>query len=202
MHGRIEIITGPMFSGKSSELIRRVNRYRIAGYNVQVYKPLMDNRYGTDIIASHDNEKLKAIAIRSVEDILFTLEEKTDVVAVDEIQFFDERILYIANEIASKGKIFIASGLNTDFRGEPFPFLNSKRTIAELIAQADRVDLLSAVCTYTENGIKCGCEATKTQRIVDGEPASYASALVLIGASEAYEARCRKHHLVPGRPGK
>ena len=76
--------------------------------------------------------------------------------------------------------------------------MNSKRTIAELIAQADRVDLLSAVCTYTENGIKCGCEATKTQRIVDGEPASYASALVLIGASEAYEARCRKHHLVPG----
>ena len=141
-----------MFSGKSSELIRRVNRYRIAGYNVQVYKPLMDNRYGTDIIASHDNEKLKAIAIRSVEDILFTLEEKTDVVAVDEIQFFDERILYIANEIASKGKIFIASGLNTDFRGEPFSFLNSKGQLQSLLRRLTGLTCfrLSALTLKTE----------------------------------------------------
>lgn len=198
--GRIEIITGPMFSGKSSELIRCVNRYRIAGYKVQAYKPLIDNRYGADVIASHDNEKIRAIAVGSVDDIFSTLEEDANVVAVDEVQFLDERILYLADEIASKGKIFIASGLNLDFRGEPFPFMGSSRTMAELIVRADKVDMLSAICTYAENGLKCGCEATRTQRIVNGEPASYGSPIIMVGASEAYEARCRKHHFVPDAP--
>ncbi|HII15559.1 MAG TPA: thymidine kinase [Nanoarchaeota archaeon] len=198
--GRIEMIIGPMFSGKSSELIRRVNRYMIAGYKVQAYKPRIDNRYGTDVIASHDNEKLKAVAVSHVGQIYSRLEKDTAVVAIDEVQFLDDGILFMADWLAASGRIFIASGLNLDFRGEPFPFMGSSRTMAELIVRADRVDMLSAICTYAENGLNCGCEATRTQRIVNGEPASYDSPLIMVGASEAYEARCRNHHFVPNAP--
>ncbi|MBU2638243.1 MAG: thymidine kinase [Nanoarchaeota archaeon] len=202
MQGRIEVITGPMFSGKSTELIKRVEKYKAEGYKVQAYKPLMDNRYAVNSIVSHNNEKTRALPVSSVDEILATLALDTEVVALDEVQFFDERVLVLANQLASSNKILIAAGLNLDFKGDPFCFLNSKRTMYELISQAGKVDVLSAVCDYVENDVKCGKHATKTQRMVNGEPAPYDSQLVLVGASEAYCARCSKHHFVPGKHEK
>lgn len=199
MQGRIEVITGPMFSGKSSELIKRIENYKAEGYKVQAYKPLIDSRYAADYIISHNNEKADAMAVKSVGEIFATLAPDTQVIALDEVQFFDDTIMDFARQLASGNKIVIAAGLNLDFKGDPFCFLNSKRTMYELISQAGKVDVLSAVCDYAENGVKCGKHATRTQRIVNGEPAPYDSPLVLVGGSEAYCARCSRHHFVPGK---
>ncbi|WP_038070151.1 MULTISPECIES: thymidine kinase [Thermoanaerobacterium] len=184
-HGYIEVVTGPMFSGKSEELIRRIKRAKIARQKVQVFKPAIDDRYSIDKVVSHNGDNMHAIAIVKASDILAYAEEDTDVFAIDEVQFFDSEIVDIVKEIADSGKRVICAGLDMDFRGEPFG------PTPELMAIAEFVDKLTAIC------MKCGNPATRTQRLINGKPANYDDPIIMVGAKESYEARCRKCHEVP-----
>ncbi|AAO34941.1 thymidine kinase [Clostridium tetani E88] len=184
-HGWIEVITGPMYSGKSEELIRRVRRVKIAKQKVQVFKPEIDNRYSNEDVVSHCGDKEGAVPIKSSEDILKLIKEDTEVVAIDEAQFFDKGILEVVNKIANEGKRVICAGLDQDFKGEPFGYM------PDIIAVAEFVHKVQAVCMI------CGNPATRTQRLINGKPAKYDDPVVLVGAKESYEARCRKCHIVP-----
>ena len=186
--GWIEVICGPMFAGKSEELIRRIKTLSYAHQKIVAFKPAIDNRYDKSAIASHDGEKYQAFAIKSAEDILPLVESDVQVVAIDEVQFFKDNIVSICESLADRGVRVIVAGLDTDFRGEPFGVMPL------LLARAEFVTKLSAACTV------CGCAATRTQRLVDGKPANYDDPIILVGAKESYEARCRKHHIVPNKP--
>ena len=186
--GWIEVICGPMFAGKSEELIRRVKTLSYAHQKIVAFKPAIDNRYDKSAIASHDGEKYQAFAINSAEEILPLVESDVQVVAIDEVQFFKDSIVSICESLADRGVRVIVAGLDTDFRGEPFGVMPL------LLARAEFVTKLSAACTV------CGCAATRTQRLVDGKPANYDDPIILVGAKESYEARCRKHHIVPNKP--
>lgn len=186
-HGWIEIVVGPMYSGKSEELIRRLRRAQIAKQKVQVFKPSIDDRYSIDEVVSHNGDKIQSRAIKSSDEIKSFIDEDTEVVGIDEVQFFDEGILDVCRELADRGLRVIAAGLDMDFRGEPFGITPSIMAIAEF------VDKLTAVCMV------CGHPANRTQRLIDGRPANYSDPTILVGATESYEARCRKHHMVPKR---
>jgi len=186
--GSIEVICGSMFSGKSEELIRRVRRVQIARKKVQIFKPLLDNRYHVQYIYSHNGSKLKATCIENPEEILKVVKHGIEVIAIDEAQFFDDRIIEVCQILANQGKRVIVAGLDQDFRGEPFG------PIPALLAIAEYVDKLQAICMV------CGRPATRTQRLVNGKPADYNDPTILIGAKESYEARCRQHHEVTNRP--
>ncbi len=186
--GRIEVICGSMFSGKSEELIRRVRRAQIARQRVQVFKPALDDRYSRHLVASHDGSRLDAIPLHRSAEILEQLGDGVTVVAVDEAQFLDERLPEVVQELADRGVRVVAAGLDMDFRGEPFG------PMPRLLALAESVDKLQAICMV------CGAPASRTQRLVNGEPAHYSDPIILVGAREVYEARCREHHVVPGKP--
>ena len=186
--GWLEIITGPMFAGKSEELIRRVKTLSYTKMKIIAFKPAIDDRYDKTAIASHDGAKYEAYAIKNAQSILELVKEDTQVVAIDEIQFFDMSIVKICEELADRGIRVIAAGLDLDFKGEPFG------PMPELLARAEFVTKLSAVCTV------CGCAATRTQRLIDGKPADFNDPIIKVGAKENYEARCRKHHIVPNKP--
>jgi thymidine kinase len=183
--GWIEVICGSMFSGKSEELIRRVKRAEIARLKVQVFKPLMDTRYGQDRVSSHSGIHTMALAVAHAKDILQQTSPDTDVIAIDEVQFFDWDITDVCDELAEQGKRVIVAGLDMDFRGEPFG------PMPLLMALAEEVEKLHAICMV------CGAPATRTQRLINDEPANYEDPVILVGASESYQARCRKHHEVP-----
>ncbi|AEM77660.1 thymidine kinase [Thermoanaerobacter thermohydrosulfuricus] len=184
-HGFIEAIVGPMFSGKSEELIRRIKRAQIAKQKVQVFKPAIDDRYSIDKVVSHNGTNINAISVVKASEIIELLEEDTEVIAIDEIQFFDHSIVDVVREIADLGKRVICAGLDMDFRGEPFG------PTPDIMAIAESVDKLTAIC------VKCGNPATRTQRLINGKPAKYDDPIILVGAHETYEARCRKCHEVP-----
>src|SRR3989449_5601794 len=177
-----------MFSGKSEELIRRVRRAQIARQRVQVFKPALDIRYSGEQVASHDGSRLEAIPLRRSEEILEQLGDAVNVVALDEAQFLDERLPEVVQELADRGVRVVAAGLDMDFRGEPCG------PSPRLLALAESVDKLQAICMV------CGAPASRTQRLVNGEPAHYSDPIILVGAREVYEARCREHHVVPGKP--
>ena len=183
--GSIEVITGSMFSGKTDELIRRLRRATIARQKVQVFKPAIDIRYAEQKVTSHAGTDFAAIPIKEAREIPCSLDTDTTVVAIDEAQFFDGEVISIAQHLANRGLRVIVAGLDTDFRGEPFG------PMPVLMAQAERVDKLHAICMI------CGEEASRTQRLVNGNPANYYDPVVIVGASELYEARCRMHHEVP-----
>jgi thymidine kinase len=183
--GAVEVIVGSMFSGKTDELIRRLRRATIAKQKVQVFKPAIDDRFAEAKVTSHAGNDFDALPIKSSTQIFDHLDKETTVVAVDEAQFFDPDIIQIIQRMADSGMRVIAAGLDTDFRGEPFG------PMPTLMAQAERVDKLHAICMV------CAEEASRTQRLLDGEPAHFDDPVVVIGASELYEARCRKHHEVP-----
>ena len=183
--GSLEVITGSMFCGKTDELIRRLRRAKIAKQKIQVFKPKIDTRYAEAKVTSHAGSEFEATAINKAADIRAQLEKDTTVVGIDEAQFLDAEIVAVVNYLANKGLRVIVTGLDTDFRGEPFgPMPN-------LTAQAERVDKLHAICMV------CGQDASRTQRLVDDKPAHYNDPIVILGASELYEARCRAHHEVP-----
>ncbi len=182
--GVIEVICGPMFAGKSEELIRRINRLKYAKKNFIVFKPNLDNRYSEDEVVSHQKRREKSISIERPEEIYNYINEKTEVICIDEVQFFNPSIINIIDDLANRGLRIIAAGLDTDFKGDPF------EVTAKLLAKAELVRKLTAIC------VKCGKEATKTQRLVNGEPASISDPIILIGASESYEPRCRSCHEV------
>ncbi len=183
--GRIEVICGSMFCGKTEELIRRTRRAVIARQTVQVFKPIIDDRYGVERVTSHDGQNIEAQAIARAGDIPALLAPNTTVVAIDEAQFFDDAIVPIVEDLAARGLRVICAGLDLDFRGEPFG------PMPQLLARAEDVTKLHAIC------VVCGDEACRTQRIVNGRPARYDDPIIKIGAKEAYEARCREHHEVP-----
>lgn len=183
--GSIEVITGSMFSGKTDELIRRLRRARIARQKVQVFKPVIDDRYSVEKVTSHAGNEFEAFPVAVSSEIWEKLDPETSVVAIDEAQFFDEGIVNIVQTLASRGIRVIVAGLDMDFRGEPFGVMPVMMAIAE------RVDKLQAICMV------CGEPASRTQRLVNGKPAKYSDPVVIVGASELYEARCRQHHEVP-----
>jgi len=186
--GVIEVITGCMFSGKSEELIRRIKRAKIAKQNVQVFKSSLDTRYDEGSVVSHSGAKVEAISIDHPEGIIAKIEDGTEVVAIDEAQFFNDRIIYVIEFLADKGLRVIVAGLDTDFRGEPFG------PMPYILSRAEKVDKLTAICVI------CGDEATRTQRIINGNPASYFDPVIMVDASEKYEPRCRTHHIVLDKP--
>jgi thymidine kinase len=183
--GSIEVITGSMFCGKTDELIRRLRRATIARQKVQVFKPAIDDRYRLEKVTSHAGGEYDAKPIHSAREILEWLDPLTTVIGVDEAQFFDDKVIEICQNLADQGKRVIVAGLDTDFRGEPFG------PMPVLMAKAEIVDKLHAICMI------CGESASRTQRLVDGHPAHYHDPVVIVGASELYEARCRLHHEVP-----
>ncbi|OQY37366.1 MAG: thymidine kinase [Chloroflexota bacterium] len=183
--GSLEIITGSMFCGKTEELIRRLRRAVIAKQKIQVFKPVFDTRYGIEKVTSHAGREFEATPIGSASEIRELLLDGVTVVAIDEAQFFDEVITAVVDELVEFGIRVIVAGLDMDFRGEPFG------QMPNLMAKADKVNKLHAICMV------CGEDASRTQRLVNGSPANYDDPIVIVGASELYEARCRKHHLVP-----
>ena len=185
--GWIEVICGSMFSGKTEELIRRVKRAQIARQKVQVFKPSIDVRYHVDRVTSHSGSQLSAAVVASAAEILPQVEPDTAVVAVDEVQFFDWAIADVCDKLAERGLRVIVAGLDMDFRGEPFG------PMPLLMAQAELVDKLQAIC------VVCGAPASRTQRLIDGQPAAYGDPVIMVGAAEVYEARCRRCHQVPGK---
>jgi len=183
--GSVEVVCGSMFSGKTDELIRRLRRARIARQKVQVFKPALDTRYSVAKVTSHAGSDFEATPVRGAGEITAQVEAGTTVVAIDEAQFFDDEILPVVQRLADDGLRVIVAGLDTDFRGEPFG------PMPTLMAQAEVVDKLHAICMV------CGEPATRTQRLINGKPARYHDPVVVVGASELYEARCRAHHQVP-----
>jgi len=183
--GSIEVICGSMFSGKTDELIRRLVRATIAKQNVQVFKPAIDIRYAVEKVTSHAGADFDAVPVEKAMDIRERVEKDTTVVAIDEAQFFDPAIVEVAQELAGRGVRVIVAGLDMDFRGEPFG------PMPTFMSKAEKVDKLHAIC------MTCGNEASRTQRLVNGKPARYDDPVVIVGASELYEARCREHHIVP-----
>lgn len=182
--GWIEVICGSMFSGKTEELIRRVRRAQIARQKVQVFKPAIDTRYAEREVASHNGLQVEALPVEDTAQIRALLDPDTTVVALDEVQFFDDNVVDLCEELANRGVRVIVAGLDMNFRGEPFG------PMPELMARAERVDKLQAIC------VVCGGPASRTQRLINGEPAAYDDPVILVGAQEVYEARCRGCHRV------
>jgi thymidine kinase len=187
--GGIEIVCGSMFSGKTEELIRRVRRAKIAKQNVQVFKPALDTRYTTEAVTSHNGLGVDAVPVQSAAEIEKLILPETSVVAIDEVQFFGWEVTELCQKLADRGVRVIAAGLDTDFRGEPFG------PMPVLMAQAETVEKLQAIC------VVCGNPASRTQRLINGQPAAYDDPVILVGGSESYEARCRKCHQVPRTSG-
>lgn len=185
--GRIELICGSMFSGKTEEMIRRMRRAVIARQQVQAFKPAIDRRYHVEKVTSHNGLHFEAQPVASAAAILDNVDALTDVVGIDEIQFFDDEIVAVCERLAANGKRVICAGLDMDFRGEPFG------AMPELMARAEEVLKLHAIC------VVCGEEASRTQRLIEGRPAAYDDPVVMVGASEVYEARCRQCHAVVPR---
>lgn len=184
IRGRVELICGSMFSGKTEELIRRLRRAVIAKQNVQVYKPLIDTRYHEARVTSHNGLDFEARPVSVAAEILSELSPDTTVVAIDEVQFFDAGVVELCEQLANRGLRVICAGLDTDFRGVPFG------PMPDLMARAELVDKIHAIC------VVCGRDANRTQRLIDGEPAAFDDPIVLVGAAEVYEARCRHCHEV------
>jgi thymidine kinase len=186
--GWIEVICGVMFSGKSEELIRRVRRAIIAKKRVQVFKSHLDERYaGIYQVSSHDGRTVEAVPVDTADQIAQLVDKETQVVAIDEAQFLDEGIVPLVTSLANRGVRVILAGTDNDFRGEPFG------PMPRLLAIAELVDKLHAIC------VVCGNPASRNQRLIAGKPARYDSPTIMVGSSEAYEARCRACHSVPRR---
>ncbi len=186
--GSLTVITGSMFSGKTEELIRLIRRAMHARRTVQVFKSALETRCGTAVIRTHDGNHFEALAIPHSTAMESLLLPDAEVVGIEEVQFFDEGIVPLCESMANRKIDVIAAGLDQDFRGEPFGFM------PRLLALADHVEKLHAIC------MRCGAEASRTQRLIDGRPAAWDDPIILIGASESYEARCRACHEVRRRP--
>ncbi len=179
--GWIEVVCGPMFSGKSEELIRRLRRAKIARKRVQVFKPALDNRYSTDEIVSHDDQRMKSTVVSTAKEIVAQIDWRTQVIGVDESNFFGPELVDVATQLADTGKQVIVAGLDTDYLGRPFS------PMPELLCLAESITKTLAIC------MRCGNPAKHTQRLVES------SDLIVVGASGMYEARCR-HCFEPGIP--
>lgn len=183
--GWLEVICGCMFAGKTEELIRRINRIKYAKKEVIVFKPVIDDRYDKTQVVSHSNHRVDSIPIVSSKEVFTHIEKLPYAVAFDEAQFFDKGLIDVIERLANSGVRVIVAGLDQDFRGEPFGIM------PELMARAEYVTKLQGICMV------CGAPATRTQRLINGRPASYDDPTILVSASEKYESRCRHCHQVP-----
>lgn len=184
--GWMEVIAGSMFSGKTEELLRRVRRATIARKRVQVFKSHLDDRYaGLWAVSSHDRRTFEATPVDSSAQIMLRLDPMAQVIAIDEVQFLDAGIINVVSSLADRGRRVVMAGIDTDFRGEPFG------PMPQLMAMAEVVDKLHAIC------VLCGSPASRTQRLLGGKPAPYDSPVIMVGAADSYEARCRACHAVP-----
>lgn len=180
--GRIEVICGCMFSGKTEELIRRLNHVQIARQQLVAFTPSRDTRYKPGNLVSHNGVSIAAHIIHSIRQVSDLLPDNSNVVAIDELHFLDDEpdvIVETLQHIADRGMRVIVAGLDQDFRAQPFP------AMARLMAVAEQVDKLFAIC------VRCGAYATRSQRLIDGQPASAATPILVVGGLELYEARCR-----------
>ena len=175
--GGIELVCGPMFSGKTEELIRRVKRAQIAKQRVQIFKPAIDVRYDETKVVSHSSQSIESTPVDKATDILLKLKDSTRIVAIDEVQFFDEAIVKVVEKLANRGYRVICAGLDLDYRGVPFG------PMPMLLAMADDVQKIQAICTI------CGSPATRSQRLSD------CNDTVLLGEQDSYDARCRSHYI-------
>ena len=181
-----ELITGPMGCGKTEELLRRVRRCIIAKKKVKVISPELDTREKGDYIKSRNGLWLEAIKVKHAIQIMHIIRPEDEIIAIDELQFFDANIVKVISKLMSEGKRIIGTGLELDFKAEPFG------SMPELLCLATSVDKYHAVC------MKCGCDhATRTQRLINGKPADKSSPLIMIGGDETYEARCIKCYELP-----
>lgn len=185
--GSIEVICGPMFAGKTEELIRMIKRLEYAKVKYLVFKPSVDDRHTTAEIVSHDNNRKTTISVNQSIDMYNFISDEIKAVIIDEAQFFDPQIVEVVEKLADDGKRVIIGGLDRNFRGEPFG------SMPQLLAIAEHVKKLTAICVVS------GQAATRTQRMINGKPANYNDPIVLIGAEESYEPRSRKYHEVPGK---
>jgi thymidine kinase len=185
--GSLEVICGCMYSGKTEELIRRVKREEIAGRKVQVFKSHLNTRYSLEAIRTHNGRSIEATQVTNSSSAILQemVDPEADVVAVDEIQFFDNEVVAVCDQLADSGMRVIVAGLDLDFRGEPFP-----GPMPALLAKADKLDKLTAVC------VECGQPATRSQRLVDGQPAEWDAATLMVGAEDTYISVCRQHHQI------
>ena len=185
-----------MFSGKTQELIRQVHRAGFAGEKVQIFKPLIDNRWGKICsVRSHAGGECKAIAVKNAADVSRHIKKNTTLVAIDEVQFFKDSVIKLVQKLICRDIKVIVSGLPTDFRGEPFG------PMPILLSKADFITHLTAICTYVNGDNRpCGRPATRTQRLINGQPAKYSDPIILIGEKDSYAARCPDHHVVLGKP--
>ena len=192
---KLKGIYGSMFSGKTETLFKEITNNKIAGKKVVVFKPAIDDRWGLEgEIRSHSGATHPAFILQNSADLLQHLEPDTEVVFIDEVQFFDEQIIDVVKFLLDQDIQVVFDGLSSDFRGEPFG------SMPILLSLCDEVERLKAICTHVEKSKKCGQPATKTQRLINGQPANYNDPIIVIGDKENYEARCPKHHLVPGKP--
>jgi thymidine kinase len=182
--GSLTVITGSMFSGKTEELIRRLRRALYARRGVQVFKHALETRSDITEIRSHNGVPHEAVAVSTSEEMYEKVEADTDLVAIEEAQFFDGGIVDVCRRLAASGYEVIVAGLDMDFRGEPFG------PMPRLLAEADEVVKLRAICA------RCGRDASRSQRLIDGKPAPATAPTILVGAQESYEARCRHCHEV------
>lgn len=182
--GKLEVICGSMFSGKSEELISRLKRAELAQLQVCAFKPRLDDRITIEYIHSHSGNKFKVIALENPEDIIPFLTDDISIIGIDEVQFFPKEIIKIIIDLVDSGRRVITAGLDLDFRGIPFGHMPT------LMAIADKVTKLKAVC------IKCGKDAHFTQRLIDGKAAKFDDPIILIGAQECYQARCRDCYVI------
>ena len=182
--GSLEVITGSMFCGKTDELIRRLRRATIARQKVQVFKHTIDTRFADREVASHNGVQIDAVPVENAAQVYEILAPDTTVVAIDEAQFFEDEVVSLCEDLAGQGLRVIVVGLDMDFRGEPFG------PMPALMARAEQVHKLQAIC------VECGEPASRTQRLIEGKPAAYSDPVILVGASEVYEARCRGCHEV------
>lgn len=188
--GHLEVVCGSMFSGKSEELIRRLKRAQYAQLRVLAFKHSLDDRSTIEYVVSHNGNKIKAIPTDQPEEIRHLTSDEIDVIGIDEIQFFSEGIIPVICDLIERGKRVIAGGLDLDFKGSPFG------PMPKIMAIADSVTKLKAICML------CGCDAHFTQRLVNNQPAKHNDPIVMVGAQEQYQARCRNCHQIDHMPIK
>lgn len=186
--GTLEVICGSMFSGKSEELVRRLRRAEYAQQAVKAFKPRLDNRYDLHALTSHSGDVFGALPLEHPEELLKHISATTAVIGIDEVQFFASSIISLICTLIEQEKRVIVAGLDLDFRGLPFG------CVPTLMALADQVTKLKAIC------ISCGSDAHFTQRMVNGQPARYDDPIILVGAQETYQARCRECHIIDKKP--
>ncbi len=197
--GIIEVICGPMFSGKTSELVRQIQLALISKINIVAFKPKIDNRYKSDEICTNDGYCIKSVVVENSMEIakyIEKLDKNVEKIFIDEAQFFDEKIVDVVSYFSEKKGIdIVLAGLNLDFKGAPFG------QMPKLLGIAQKIKTLTSICVHEMgNGKICGKPAFFTQRLIDGKPASYDSPTILVGGTDSYTARCEEHWMVPDSP--